>query len=36
MQSSKDGQNFPGHFRLKFGFVLGLGLMCFMNYTGLD
>lgn len=34
--SSKDGQNFPGHFRLKFDFVLGLGMVCFMNCSGLD
>lgn len=36
MPSSKDGQNFPGHFRLKFDFVFGLGLVCFMNCAGLD
>lgn len=36
MPSSKDGQNSPGHFRLRFDFVLGSGLMCFMNCAGLD
>lgn len=36
MPSSKDGQNFPGHFRLKFDFVLGSGLVCFMTCAGLD